>query len=386
MAALPLVHVLPLASREDTWEAACFGAGVATLLRRDLMLVRDLSVHGPEDTPRLSREGVEEHPGLVERHHVLTGRVRRGAGGDGPYRASVELWAPGGQGSTFSVEAHGLNDFLFALAERAASALGGHVTDETRRAWRFGRPAGAQSLERLGAFALVEPPESPPPEEVLALRRDDPSLGVAVQFLDDEHPEYLRHLLAANEADPYCAQLYFSLFIATWDGTRREQPEAVQFLRRGLELSPGHGKMHMCAPHAASHAVDMLGHAELGYTLLPGNSFAVSNYINALCRSRSADPERLVALSRETIDADPESPDGYLQAIHALRHAGQPARALPFAQELRELYGPPMPERTRYCIEQNPQRKEALRSGSYDPLAEVEQLIRELKKEAGQKG
>jgi hypothetical protein len=382
IAGLPRVLVLPFCSREDARDDLCFGAGVAALLRRDLMLVRDLSVHGQEDTPRLTCEVAPRVAQAEGGARVLSGRAWRQASG---FRLALSVHADGRAPQEAVVEEPTLEAFLLAAAERATALLGGTADAEVRRRWRVGRPRGAEGLVRLGALALVPPPDSPDAADVLALREAEPELGVAAEFLDDERPRAREVLLAAREADPFDAQLCFRLFLNLWKGTGASQPEAVQFLRRAIELSPGHGKAHMCAPHAAERPEEMVGHSELGYALLPGNSFAVNNLILYLCRA-GAPVERLVQLSIEVIEADPEDPSGYLQAVHNLQRAGRPDQALLFAQRLRALYGPPMPERTRYCLEQNPERKERLRRGTYDPVAEADALVASLTRAARAKG
>lgn len=373
---LTRVRVMPLFSDVSTQGEIFFGMGLSRLLLRDLMLVRELSVRGPEDTPIASYEEVNADPSHLMEEVLITGRV--GLGGR-RFRVDLELWSSKGEGSVRTVESERFEEFLLRVSTGVAQALGVALSPDVLRAWHLGRPATPASLIRFGELSLSRPCQT---EDVLALRAQDPAFVLPVYLLEDDAPDRLRHLLSAREADPYDPQLYFLLFCSTWNGVG-EQPEAMQFIRRALELSPGHGKAQMCAPHAASPRVDMLRHSALGYALLPGNSFAISNYINALLRSGTADSvERVLELSREIIALDPLSPDGYLQAIHILRHAGRPGEALTFAEELRELYGPPMDPRTRYCLEQNPQTRDALRSGKLDPVRELAGLIAELRKES----
>src|SRR5262249_30979531 len=117
-------------------------------------------------------------------------------------------------------------------------------------------------------------------QEVLAR---DPNFPLAAWEVDSELPEARAVYLEALRRDPYNAQLCFETFCAVWR-SQRPQPEALQFCRKAIELSPGHGKAHMCAPHAAPPEANMLRHSELGYRLLPGNSFAINNYILNLRR------------------------------------------------------------------------------------------------------
>ena len=377
---LKRVRVMPLFSESSSPRERAFGTGLARLLMRDLMLVRDLSVRGPEDVPLASYEEVNADPSHLMEEALITGRVRLAGGG---FRAELELWSSQGEGTVRTVESARFEDFLRSVSTVVAQALGGTVSQEVLRAWHLGRPASPAHLIRFGELCLSRPCLT---DDVLALRTSDPAFVLPVALLEDDAPERLVHLLRAWEADPYDAQLSFLLFCSTWSG-EGEQPEAMQFIRRAIELSPGHGKAHMCALHAASPRADMLRHAELGYTLLPGNSFAISNYIHVLLRSGPERPvERVLELSLEIIALDPKSPDGYLQAIHILRDARRPQDALVFAEELKVLYGPPMDPRTRYCLEQNPRRRDALNDGSWDPAKELAELIVALRRDARRTG
>lgn len=371
------VRVLPLFSEQSRPEEVALGVGLARLLVRDLMLVRELSVRSPEDTPLVSQEEAQRNPRehLVE-ERLVTGQVRLRPG---RYRVELELWSRTGVGEVRHVEGRTLEGLLQRVPAAVTEGLGGRVTAELQRGWQLGRPGHMASLVRLGELCLVRSPVS----AVLALRSADPGFALPAHLLEEGSPEHVQHLLGARAADPYDAHLHFLLFCATWRG-RGEQPEALQFIRRTLELSPGHGKAHMCAPHAASPQVDMLAHAELAYRLLPGNSFAISNYIHALLRTGRPEGqvERVLELAREIIALDPKSPEGYLQAIHILRRVERAAEALEYAERLQALYGPPMDPRTRYCLEQNPQVREALRSGKLDPVRDLAGLVERLRAQA----
>ena len=64
------------------------------------------------------------------------------------------------------------------------------------------------------------------------------------------------------------------------------------------------------------------------------------------------------------------------------RRVRRAAEALEYAQRLQALYGPPMDPRTRYCLEQNPQVREALRSGTLDPVRDLAGLVDRLRAQA----
>ena len=158
------------------------------------------------------------------------------------------------------------------------------------------------------------------------------------EYLGDDRRAWL---LKALEIDPYDAQTCFSLFISIWQSTGAFEPEAVQFLRRAIEFSPGHGKAHMCAPHAAHPAVvkKMITHSELGYRLLPENPFAINNYVINLIES-GASEEKMMALCREGIASDPSDPGNYYRMIELFSKLGKHSTALLVAEELQKLFEP----------------------------------------------
>src|SRR5262249_13116347 len=135
--------------------------------------------------------------------------------------------------------------------------------------------------------------------------------------------------------DPYNAQLCFETFCAVWT-SKGPQPQALQFCRKAIELSPGHGKAHMCAPHAARRPVEMLRHSELGYRLLPGNSFAVNNYTLALTEANAPAAQR-IELAEEGIAADPRDPGNYERLIELCTTLGDPVTVLVTAERLQKL-------------------------------------------------
>ena len=144
-------------------------------------------------------------------------------------------------------------------------------------------------------------------------------------------------------------------------------------------LSPGHGKAHMCAPHAAVWRDSLLRHSELGYRLLPGNTFAVNNYI--LYLEISGDSSKaFIGLAKEGIENDPYDPTNYHRIIEIYTSQNKYSKALDYAEKLSVLYGPPINDRTLYCLKQNPALKKMLESGQYDPAHEHKKLLVELKK------
>ncbi len=116
--------------------------------------------------------------------------------------------------------------------------------------------------------------------------------------------------------------------------------------------------------------------------MLPGNSFAISNYINNLSR-RGAGPERLLELAEEGIAVDPHDPWNYHQMIDLFSEMKEYGLALEVAERLQQLFEPVMDERTLYCLKQAPVTARQMERGEYDPVAETRRLISRLRRKAG---
>ena len=121
----------------------------------------------------------------------------------------------------------------------------------------------------------------------------------------------------------------------------------------------------------------MLRHSKLGYQLLKGNSFAVTNYINNLVRY-GAGPEQLLEIAREGIANGPEDPGTYHQMIRIFCNLQQFQAALDVAYELRKLFEPEVNPRAIYCLRQTPEIARRMDAGTYDPVRETRKLIRQL--------
>ena len=233
-------------------------------------------------------------------------------------------------------------------------------------------PQGREALQRLGeviALAAGCDDDFDVDDAVLALLRHGPEMSVAGHLLSGRHAAVKLELLAAYPDD---AQLCFSLFTDLWSGAGPER-RAFQFVRRALEISPGHGKAHMVAPHGAVDPERMGAHAELGYELLPDNSFGASNYLHWLKRW-AHDSQRSVAIGLAAIEQAPADPHSYYLVIDAYEALGDTRRALETAQQLLR-YLAPLDARTRHCFEQNPQTKQRLQAGDWDPAAELRKRI-----------
>jgi len=380
----PIIYILPFVSEDSSEKDACFGAGLQRMLIRNLMQVRNISVHGPEDTPVVflgQARGLAESD---ERSPVyVTGKASYDADG---YRLDLEIFRPGKPWAKGSVTADQLDSFLYKCAATIAKAVGGQVDSSIVEKWKIARPSSAESLTELGRLRLMadEVPEEEKAAALIRLFEKDPSFALPAGEIDSDLPQARQWYLRALERDPYDAQTYFSLFCRVFEGGGWN-PAAMQLARRGIELSPGHGKAHMCAPHAAHPDADMLGHSELGYLLLPGNTFAIRNYTINLTNA-GASHEQLMDLAKEGISADPFDPGNYAEVISLFYEANQFRAALAVAKDLQTLFEPAMDERTLYCLKQSPVVAQAMETGQYDPAEANRQLIAQLEAAVQQTG
>jgi tetratricopeptide (TPR) repeat protein len=370
-------YVLPFLSRDCEPVQKYFGLGLSRLMIRNLMLLRDVSIHGPEDTPQVPREAVPAVARDQPRSCHVAGVADFGPEG---YSLQAEVHRPGRSVKAARVRHKNFSAFLSECSSAVAELLGSAVGDRTAAAWDVGQPRDVKSLIHLGKIHLDFKRQQTAERGRAALKLADldPDFVVALWDFDEELPGAREKYFKGLKRDPYNAQLCFSTFIAVWT-SKGPQPEALQFCRRAIELSPGHGKAHMCAPHAARKPVEMLRHSELGYRLLPGNSFAVNNYTIALTRA-NAPAERRIELAKEGVEADPRDPASYMRLIELCASLGDYKAALATAERLQKLYEPKMDERALYCLRQNPQRAKQIDSGQFDPAADNRRRIAELRK------
>ncbi len=374
----PLVRILPFLNNDSTKQEALFGTGLSRLLIRNLMLIRNISVLGPEDTPAIPLEQLVDYPEALKDGIYVGGNVRFE---ERQISVDLEFLATGGKKATKTVSAADGPGVLLACSQAIAQLVGGVVSEQNQKMWQFGLPTKdfVASVSQLGllniAFERDDPEQT---QRAVELFRQVPSMGATCSYVDcDLIKDGLRLLLDAFENDPYDPTLCFGLFIKIWQ-SRGHEPLAFQFIRRCIELSPGHGKAHMCAPHAAhKNAIpNMLTHSELGYRLLPRNPFAINNYIINLMRAGRPQKE-ILQLAEEGIESDPYDPGNYERMIDAFVKTKNFKAALELAKRLQTIYEP-MHERTYYCLQQNPRRKQQLESGQYDPASENSALIRKL--------
>jgi DNA-binding SARP family transcriptional activator len=121
----------------------------------------------------------------------------------------------------------------------------------------------------------------------------------------------------------------------------------------------------------------MLHHSHLGYWLLPGNSFAITNFI--LRKSDEGGPaDELIPLAREGIACDPRDPSNHELLIGLYLDRQDYTQALAACEQLQKLYEP-MDERTLYCLKQNPKRARQIEAGVYDPAARNRERMRDIR-------
>lgn len=374
----PMVMVLPFTDDPSGRDDKLFGAGFARLLIRNLMLVRRISVKGPEDTPDAGIDDLRPHLDSFKQFIVIGGKIVLG---NGFIQADITLLAPGGQSVTRSVRAANGRELLWQCSEQIAKTVRGEVDDSIREMWKYGQPTTnyEQNVMRLGFVRMAHDRKNPEQtHQAVALLNQAPTMSVCCSYIDDDvSPHALRLYLRSFEYDPYDPQLCFGLFCATWQSTGHE-PFSLQYIRRGLELCPAHGKLNMCAPHTAHPAVSkkMLHHSELGYRLLPGNSFAINNYLINL-QECGAPTTVYFDLANEGLKSDPHDPGCCEQLLTIFQERNEHAAALKIAIKLEAMYRTMHP-RTRYCIQQNPQRARMVAEG-YDFAANMRQTIRELR-------
>lgn len=371
------VYVLPFVSQESEPAQLCFGLGLARLMIRNLMLLRDVSIHGPEDTPEAPREAIRAIAEAQPRSSHVTGVANVGSDG---FTLEAEVHRPGRPVNSARVQHGEFKGFVRECSVALARLLGSTIDDNIVRAWDVAQPCDVQSLVQLGRIHLdYERQQSRERGQAASSLLDaDPNFVVAMWDIDEELPAARQKYLTGLKRDPYNAQLCFLTFCTVWK-SQGPQPEALQFCRKAIELSPGHGKAHMCAPHAAQRPEEMLRHSELGYRLLPGNSFAVNNYSIALMRANAPASKR-IELAEEGIAADPRDPGSYERLIELCLDLGDHNTALATAERLQRLYEPKMDERALYCLRQNPRRAQLLDSGEFDPVADNRRRIAELRR------
>lgn len=368
---LPLVSIFPFFDDDDVDEQKFYGLGLAHLMIREAMELPDLSILGPEDAGLASRSLVHEHEEIRRnRQLVVTAAIHSPFAGEFEFIQNQDV-------TRVEIAAQSLQELVGEFLKALTTVLkipGPSFLNARRRHY----PKAPEQLIEYGQLWILKRIKAASNNEIEAavwqLRQRSPSFVLPLWILEPEGN--YESLIVGFQQDPNDAQLCFHIFLSLWKSLF-EQPEAVQFLRKAIESSPGHGKSHMCFPHAAdSKTYDLLNHSELGNCLLSGNSFALHNYINNLSE-RPNTAQRRLELAVRSIDLDSHDPFGYELAVDALVELGNDPDALFYAKRWRAVLDT-MSERTIYCIEQNPQRKKLFHAGLYDPLAEVEEVIDQI--------
>jgi len=369
-------YILPFVTQNGEARQTCFGLGLSRLMIRNAMLLRDVSIHGPEDTPEVPHEAIRDIAKAQPRSSHITGVANLGPEG---YSLHVEVHRRSGPVNSARVQQKDFRTFLRTCSTAIAQLLGSRIDADITQKWDVGQPRTPESLIQLGRIHLNYERQqiAERGQAAESLLQADPNFVVAMWDVDEEYPGAKETFLTGLVRDPHNAQLCFTTFCAVWV-SRGPQPEALQFCRKAIELSPGHGKAHMCAPHAAQRPAEMLNHSELGYRLLPGNSFAVNNYTLALNRA-NAPAERRIELAQEGIAMDPRDPGNYQRLIELYTELGDFKTALATAEALQLLFEPTIDERALYCLRQNPYMAKLLDSGQHDPAADNRQRIAELR-------
>lgn len=384
---IPRVVICSFASSEnDSKSDYLFGVGLSRLLIRNLMLVREFSVLGPGDSYKVPYEQIREHleAGNETRSNVFVlGKFQY----DDGFQLNFEFWKKGKLLGESKVQATEFHEFLLKCSNKIAKSLRGKVDKALVKKWRASLPAVPESLVHLGELILAYDADEGDAKNnaIVDYASKDPNFGLL--WTEAEGDNKLRSLLHAFELDPYDAHTCFGLFIAIWKSNGEYEPEAVQFLRRAIELSPGHGKAHMCSPHAAHRdsIPKMIKHSELGYLLLRGNSFAINNYINNLIAKGGAE-DLVIKLCREGILVDPDSPGCHNRLIDQLVGAKKFREALEAAKVVQRLYEPEMNPRALYSLKQNPRMAELIESEQYDPRKANQDFIDQMQAYCEQNG
>lgn len=368
--AWPLLALLPLRAppHPDLW--------VTSLLRRDLAFAGKIAVLSHGDSPQQTYEDVRER--LRASGHPMPWKLLAGAGGElreGRLVLRGMLLRADRPGAEEQLSVEGPVEQLAALTvqfvERFAEALRLTPSDRARTLWNHGRPVSWQSLLDCARAGAEE--DLGWVEAAVREGRIHPDAVVVAEGGDDQEDLARRLLVLALEKDPSHPEIGFRHFCNIWKGQGRDSAGA-RILLQGLRDAPGTGKSQMCLahlfPHLPSNVAHILAHAEAGYRLLPGNNFAISNFMGYLECLAPKDPRR-ANLIQEMLDADSHDPRVLKQAMDFYIQTGKPRTALDLALHFKKLVSDPADPRTLYCFRQNPVTAAALDSGEFKPLEDA---------------
>lgn len=370
------VHILPFADEDSSGEDVAFGVGLSHQLIRNLMLLTDVSIHGPEDTPRILRETTAEVSEKVEHGVWVTGTADRGGN---EYVLDFEVWKAGEAIRRNRIVCDDWLDFLKRCTIAIAKSIGSNARPSVEEGWTTGQAKSDALLEAYGAIAIAFEQNQSQQQSAAAIQllKNEKEFALPGWLIDTQVKGSKRWLMETIRRDPHNAQLYFEAFCSL-SYLQVPDPCAVQLCRKAIELSPGHGKVHMCSPHRAPKGVHMLNNSELGYRLLPGNTFAVNNYISNL-RKYNAPSEQLMELAKEGIRSGPEDPGNYYQMIELFSSNQEFGLAVKVAEQLLLLFEPELNERAMYCLRQSPHTALEMDAGRFDPREDTKRLIKSLK-------
>jgi len=370
----PIISIYPPCNTGDDKDIVFTAIGLSRVLIRNLMLAPNLSVMVPEDTSLTPYNHLKNNTIPKGHDYIITGKLyfRDGFVVESEVFTSKERLQ-------FNIQDKNLRSFILKYSELLVSKLGGTITNSLKKQWQYGQPESLEQLTTYGAIVLANEGSSDNNRNdptILNMFQSFPQFVLPLHQLSENAKNKRQLYLKGIESDPFDADLYYLFFCDIWE-SKGSQPEAFQFIRKTIELSPGHGKAHMFAPCTARWEISMLQHSELGYRLLPGNPFAVNNYVLNL-QLAGETPKTLIPFVLEGIENGPFDPGNYDRIIEIYIELKQYSKALEYALKLRELYGPPIHERTLYCLNQNSARKALLESGKYDPAQENNERISEL--------
>ena len=378
VATWPIVCVLPMGGANEAQDAP-LGPVLAGLLRRDLGLAGSISVLDTGEEGGLTFTELLKHVnetgevGLPWNYVAAVGHGHEGV----DLVLYGYLWKTDTQGKPLELRVQGFADSVGALtaqlAEAFAEALGLPITPEIREQWQKARPRS------FAAFTAT----------ARACAADDTAWIVSAFARGEVHPNALTLVsdedgapgytarARASLADPADAQLTFMLFTEWWKGGGRDSA-AARVLIGGLRAAPGHGKSQMCMAHlfqrTPANARHILAHAAAGERLLPGNPYAISNYLGYLDTFAPQHPRRRELVERLLVHW-PDHPSALRTAMDFFLAEGDPQRALKVARHFESLCVEPVSPRMLYALKQNPAMAAALESGRKTPLDEARRCV-----------
>ncbi len=376
------VTITPFHDPQASPDEKHFGIGLQLLMIRDLRLHRDLTVLGPEDTPSHSIFEWDLDAPELRNVSLIGGTVRFE---DKRFRGYFQL-VEGGSSVKLQVEDEDFQRFLVECRRGLLALLDVEASETLSGYWQTGRPVKAQDLIATGEIAfLTRGPADraigPRSARAVELFHANPNFVLPLHLAEDESHISEEDFLLAFARDPYDVHLQFQITCRIWTA-KKSDLATFQFVRQAIELSPGHGKAHMVANNSAPESANLYYHSELGYRLLPDNTFALSNHLLYLLRRKMV-PDDL-SIAYKGVELDPDHIQPYWQGITLLKMAHHDAEALALALELKKVVTPPLSERTIYCITQNPQRAAEWKAGTYNPLRDVNDEIARLEAKLAQ--